>query len=285
MQNDSSCISRIHEKYESQTATAAERKIALYIKENMDKALHCTLLELAEQIGVSDATVVRFCKSIGYKGFQEFKICAAMELIPSGQQYHPKLQKDDDPEQICQKIFSTEITALQRTLQALDMEVIGQVGRVLSRAARISFAGTGASMMVCKDAHHKFLQVGIHVSAAEDKDVQLMEAALLHPGDVLFAVSHSGNNLHVLHAAELGRSCGASVVALTSPGKNSLAQIADYTITTVSEETIFRSEAASTRLAQLAVIDSLIAIVAFRDYDQAYQSIYKIRTATMDNKA
>lgn len=281
----SSCINRINEKYESQNATVAERKIALYIKENMDKALHCTLLELAEQIGVSDASVVRFCKSIGYKGFQEFKICAAMELIPSGQQYHPKLQRDDGPEQICQKIFSTEITALQRTLQALDMETIGRVGQVLSRAVRISFAGTGASMMVCKDAHHKFLQVGIHVSAAEDKDVQLMEAALLHPGDVLFAVSHSGNNLHVLHAAELGKSCGAAVVALTSPGKNKLAQIADYTITTVSEETIFRSEAASTRLAQLAVIDSLIAIVAFQDYDASFQSIYKIRTATMDNKA
>ena len=283
--DNSSCIGRVIAKYNSQTATVAERKIASFIKENMDKAVHCTLLELAELIGVSDATVVRFCKSLGYKGFQEFKICAAMETIPSSQQYHPKLQKDDDPEEICKKIFSTEITALQRTLQALDMETVAQVGHILSQASRIVFAGTGASMLVCQDAHHKFLQIGIHVSAAEDKDIQLMEAALLRPGDVLFAVSHSGNNLHVLHAAELGKSCGATVVGLTQVGKNNLAQIADYTITTVSEETIFRSEAASTRLAQLAVIDSLIAIVAFRDYDQAYQSIYKIRTATMVNKA
>ena len=252
--DNSSCIGRVIAKYNSQTATVAERKIASFIKENMYKAVHCTLLELAELIGVSDATVVRFCKSLGYKGFQEFKICAAMETIPSSQQYHPKLQKDDDPEEICKKIFSTEITALQRTLQALDMETVAQVGHILSQASRIVFAGTGASM-------------------------------LLRPGDVLFAVSHSGNNLHVLHAAELGKSCGATVVGLTQVGKNNLAQIADYTITTVSEETIFRSEAASTRLAQLAVIDSLIAIVAFQDYDQAYQSIYKIRTAPMVNKA
>lgn len=283
--DNSSCISRVTAKYNSQTATVAERKIAGYIKDNMDKAVHCTLLELAESIGVSDATVVRFCKSLGYKGFQEFKICAAMETIPSGQQYHPKLKKDDDPEEICKKIFATEITALQRTLQSLDMGVITQVGHILSRASRIVFAGTGASMLVCRDAHHKFLQIGVHVSAAEDKDIQLMEAALLHPGDVLFAVSHSGNNLHVLHAAELGRSCGATVVGLTQVGKNSLAQIADYTITTVSEETIFRSEAASTRLTQLAVIDSLIAVVAFQDYEGSFRSIYKIRTATMDNKA
>ncbi|MCI9671591.1 MAG: MurR/RpiR family transcriptional regulator [Lawsonibacter sp.] len=283
--DNSSCISRVTAKYNSQTATVAERKIAGYIKDNMDKAVHCTLLELAESIGVSDATVVRFCKSLGYKGFQEFKICAAMETIPSGQQYHPKLKKDDNPEEICKKIFATEITALQRTLQSLDMEVITKVGHILSRASRIAFAGTGASMLVCRDAHHKFLQIGVHVSAAEDKDIQLMEAALLHPGDVLFAVSHSGNNLHVLHAAELGRSCGATVVGLTQVGKNSLAQIADYTITTVSEETIFRSEAASTRLTQLAVIDSLIAVVAFQDYEGSFRSIYKIRTATMDNKA
>lgn len=283
--DNSSCISRVTAKYNSQTATVAERKIAGYIKDNMDKAVHCTLLELAESIGVSDATVVRFCKSLGYKGFQEFKICAAMETIPSGQQYHPKLKKDDNPEEICKKIFATEITALQRTLQSLDMEVITKVGHILSRASRIAFAGTGASMLVCRDAHHKFLQIGVHVSAAEDKDIQLMEAALLHPGDVLFAVSHSGNNLHVLHAAELGRSCGATVVGLTQVGKNSLAQIADYTITTISEETIFRSEAASTRLTQLAVIDSLIAVVAFQDYEGSFRSIYKIRTATMDNKA
>ena len=283
--DNSSCISRVTAKYNSQTATVAERKIAGYIKDNMDKAVHCPLLELAESIGVSDATVVRFCKSLGYKGFQEFKICAAMETIPSGQQYHPKLKKDDNPEEICKKIFATEITALQRTLQSLDMEVITKVGHILSRASRIAFAGTGASMLVCRDAHHKFLQIGVHVSAAEDKDIQLMEAALLHPGDVLFAVSHSGNNLHVLHAAELGRSCGATVVGLTQVGKNSLAQIADYTITTISEETIFRSEAASTRLTQLAVIDSLIAVVAFQDYEGSFRSIYKIRTATMDNKA
>ena len=283
MENES-CINRIVAKCDSQTATVTERKIALYIKENLDKVLHCNLLELAELIGVSDASMVRFCKSLGYKGFQEFKIRAAMETIPSGQQYHPKLQKDDNPEQICQKIFATEITALQRTIQALDMEKMKRVSQVLCEARRIVFAGTGGSMIVAKDAHHKFLKIGVHVCAVEDKDVQLMEASLLGPGDVLFAVSHSGNNLHVLRAAELGKSCGATVVGLTAEGKNRLSKIADYTIMTISEETIFRSESASTRLAQLAVMDSLIAIIAFQDYDKAFQAIYKTRAATSDNK-
>ena len=283
MENES-CLNRIIAKSESQNATVTERKIALYIKENLEKVLHCNLLELAELIGVSDASMVRFCKSLGYKGFQEFKIRVAMEAIPSEQQYNPKLQKDDKPEQICPKIFATEIAALQRTVQTLDMKNIKQVAEILGKASRIVFAGTGGSMIVARDAHHKFLKIGIHVCAVEDKDIQLMEASLLTPGDVLFAVSHSGNNLHVLRAAEVGKSCGATVVGLTSEGKNRLSKIADYTITTISEETIFRSESASTRLAQLAVMDSLIAIVAFQDYDKSFQAIYKTRASTSDNK-
>lgn len=283
MENES-CINGIIAKYESPTTTVTERKIAFYIKENLDKVLHSTLLELADAIEVSDASVVRFCKSLGYKGFQEFKIRAAMDTIPSVRQYNPALQKDDDPEQVCQKIFATEITALQRTVQALDMDNMKRVAHLLCDARRIVFAGTGGSMIVAKDAYHKFLKIGVHVCAVEDKDVQLMEASLLRPGDVLFAISHSGNNLHVLRAAELGKSCGADVVCLTSQGKNKLSEIADYTIKSVSEETIFRSESASTRLAQLAIMDSLIAIIAFRDYDRAFQAIYRTRAATSDNK-
>lgn len=283
METDS-CINRIIAKCDSKTATVTERKIALYIKEHLDLALRCNLLELAEQIGVSDASVVRFCKSLGYKGFQEFKINAALETVPSGQQFHPKLQKDDNVEQICQKIFATETTALQRTIQALDIDIMKQIAHILAGASRIVFAGTGGSMIVAKDALHKFLKIGIHVCAVEDKDIQLMEASLLKPGDVLFAVSHSGNNLHVLRAAELAKASGAAVVGLTCGTKTGLGKIADYIISTVSEETIFRSESGSTRLAQLAVIDSLVAIIAFQDYDHAFQAIYKTRAATSDNK-
>lgn len=283
MENES-CISRIIAKCESPTATITERKIANYFKENLDKVLHCNLLELAELIDVSDASVVRFCKSLGYKGFQQFKICAAMETVPSVRQYNPVLQKEDDPEQICQKIFATEINALQRTIQTLDMEKMKQVAQLVSKAHRIVFAGTGGSSVVAKDAYHKFLKIGIRVCAVEDKDVQLMEASLLEAGDVLFGVSHSGNNLHVLRAAELARAAGATIVSLTSHCKNRLSEIADFAIKVNSEETIFRSESASTRLAQLAVMDCLIAIIAFQDYDSAFQAIYKTRAATSDNK-
>ena len=282
MQNG--CLSRVIAKYESESATVAERKIALYIRDNFIQALHCTLLELAETIGVSDASVVRFCKSLGYKGFQEFKINAALDTIPFGQQYNSRLEKGDSPAQVCQKIFATEISALQRTVETLDTENMERVARILAQARRIVFAGSGGSMIVARDAQHKLVKIGLHVCVVEDKDIQLMEVSVLHRGDVLFAISQSGNNIHVLRAAELAKSCGAVVVALTSEGKNSLAQQADYVISTISEETIFNSESGSARLAQLAVVDCLVAIIAFHDYDRSFQAIYKTRAATSDNK-
>ncbi len=104
-----------------------------------------------------------------------------MEAIPSEQQYNPKLQKDDNPEQICHKIFATEIAALQRTLQALDMENIKRVAELWGGSAH-RVCRYGGSLIVAKDAYHKFLKIGVHVCAVEDKDIQLMEASLLQQG-------------------------------------------------------------------------------------------------------
>lgn len=279
------CLSRISQKCDSEDSTQVERKIALYIREHMEEVLHCTLLELADHIGVSDASVVRFCKSIGYKGFQDFKISAALETVPSPQQYHPALNKADSAESICQKIFALETSALTKTLQYLDIGTLEQIARILGAARRILLCGTGGSQVVARDAQHKLLKVGIHAWAVEDKDIQLMEASLLEREDVLVAFSHSGNNVHTLRAVELAKQNRAVIIALTSSGKTSLAQQADYTLTTVSEPTIFSSESGSTRLAQLAVIDCLVAVIAFQNYDKSLQAMYRTREATSENKS
>ena len=174
---------------------------------------------------------------------------------------------------------------MRKTLQNLNIQIIEQVAGILSTARRILLCGTGGSQVVARDAQHKLLKVGIHASAVEDKDIQLMEASLLEREDVLVAFSHSGNNVHTLRAVELARQNRATIVVLTSSGKTQLAQEADYTLTTVSEPTIFSSESGSTRLAQLAVIDCLVAVIAFQDYDKSFRAMYRTREATSENKS
>ena len=279
------CRQRIAEKRSSDHATQTERKIARYLSENLETALRNTLLELAEDIGVSDASVVRFCKSIGYKGFQEFKINAALECVPATKLYNPSVQPGDSVREVCDKIFSSEISALEQTQHSLDMRALEMATTLLTRARRITFVGTGGSILIARDAQHKFLKIGLQVTALEDKDMQMMQVSLMGSQDVLFAVSHSGTNLHVMEMVRIAKRNGVAVVALLSNVKNPIAEAADCVLCTKGEKTIFESESVSTRLSQLAVVDTLVALSAFRDYDKSFRAIQQTRKATSNNKA
>ena len=135
-----------------------------------------------------------------------------------------------------------------------------------------------------QDALHKFMKIGVQVYVHEDRDLQLMASSLAGEGDVVIGISHSGSNYSVLRCLKNAKENGAQTIALVSRGKTPLSKIADVVIDTASEETIFQSESVSTRIAQLAIIDSLVSIVAFMNYDESYRAIQKTRKATSENK-
>ena len=282
MMTEVSCKDRILAK--ESKLTKQEKKIVAYLRQSEDGILNDTITEFAEKAGVSDATVVRFCKHIGYKGYQDFKIHAARDVLPREQQFNPVLQADDDPATICNKIFNSEVTVLSRTLLGLDVKTLFEISGLIRSAGKIVFLGTGGSMNVAKDALHKFMKVGIMVYVYEDMDLQRMAMSLLKRGDLVFAISHSGSNLNVLNCMEIARENGASTVALTGYSRNPISKAADYSVKVVSETTMFQSESVSTRIAQLAVFDALIAMTAFHDYESSYKAIQATRQATSDNK-
>ncbi len=284
MKKELGCKERLIEKRDGEHTKKTERKIAAYLLENFDKSLHSTLLELADGIGVSDASIVRFCKSIGYTGFQEYKINAAMQCVPEPRLYNPSLSVDDNPAEICDKIFAIESSALEQTKQELDIAVMNKVADLLLNARRINLVGTGGSAISARDFQHKLLKIGVRAELQEDKDLQLMSASLLTENDVLFAISHSGSNLHVAETIDLAKKKNAKVVTLTMKSKNVLVEKADYPLYVVSEKTIFESESFSARLAQLAMLDCLVALMAFRNFDGSLEAMKATRLATSVNK-
>lgn len=284
MKKELGCKERLIEKRDGEHTKKTERKIAAYLLENFDKSLHSTLLELADGIGVSDASIVRFCKSIGYTGFQEYKINAAMQCVPEPRLYNPSLSVDDSPAELCDKIFAIESSALEQTKQELDIGVMNEVADLLLNARRINLVGTGGSAISARDFQHKLLKIGVRAELQEDKDLQLMSASLLTEDDVLFAISHSGSNLHVAETIDLAKKKNARVVTLTMKSKNVLVEKADYPLYVVSEKTIFESESFSARLAQLAMLDCLVALMAFKNFDGSLEAMKATRLATSVNK-
>lgn len=280
--NRTSSIVNIQSKLKS--LTGSEKKVADYVLNNYMKVLDYTVTELAEKAGVSDATVVRFCRSAGYKGYQELKINLAQDAIVPYKHLNNSLEEQDTPEQIVTKVLRSEMDTLEETIHILDMEELEQAARVIKNAERVVFFGAGGSIMVAHDAMHKFLKIGIHCIVEEDADVQAMESGLLREGDVAIAISHSGTNKSVLECLRNAKANGAVTVGLTTYGKSPMQRQCDYVLMTSTKETVFKSESVTARIAQLAVIDSLVAVISFMDYDKAYGAIQKTRNATASNK-
>lgn len=266
------------------TMTNTERKIAEYVLENYEKVLNYNITELAEYAKVSDASIVRFCRSLGYKGYQDFKINAARDVLPREKHLNPVLEEQDSPETICRKIFNSEVAVLTRTLSGLDVEEVMKAAGMIAAAKRVFFFGTGGSLLVAQDAQHKLMKVGIQAFVHQDRDMQLMASSLTGAEDVAIGISHSGSNYSVLKCLKNVKENQTPVVAIVNRGKTPISKIGDVVLHTASEETMFQSESVSTRIAQLAIVDSLVAIAAFQNYEESFQAIQKTRKATSDNK-
>lgn len=281
MKSDS-CLMNIKSKLK--VLTDSEKKVANYVLDNYMDVLDYTVTELSEKADVSDATVVRFCRSIGYKGYQDLKINLAQDAIVPYKHLNTSLEKEDKPSQIALKVIRSEIETLEETINILDMKELEQAARAIKNARKVVFFGCGGSAMVAMDAMHKFLKIGIHCIIQMDVDVQAMESALLGPEDVAFGISHSGTNRNVIECLKNARDNGATLIGLTTYGKSPMQRLCDYLLMTSTRETIFRSESVTARVAQLSVIDSLVAIMSYMDYDGSYDAIQKTRKATSGRK-
>ena len=261
--------SRIQEKLES--LSKMERKTAECMAENQDKLIYASITELAELAGTSEATVTRVCTKLGYSGFQALKVSVARELVSQQEKIHEDLKADSPPEMIIDKIFSSAIHTLTMTRKALDGKAVAGSIDALCRARRIVVIGNGNSGAIALDAQHKFLRIGLNVSAYTDDHMQMIAVVSMTKDDVLIAISHSGSSRDVAEAMQVAKENGATVISITNNGISPVSKLADIRLYTYSQETKYRTYAISSRMAELTIIDTLYTGVSLRLGDKAIQ--------------
>lgn len=259
------------------TLRPAERRVAEVIMNDPSKTVHLSITELAQKARVSDATVVKFCKRLGYKGFQEFKILLAQDVAIKQEPIYGKVEPDDDVYTIKEKIFQANVDALQDTAQILNINALETAVEHIAKAREIHFYGLGASGIVALDAEQKFSRIGLQASAFVDPHMQITRAVLLKPGDVVIGLSYSGETIEIIESLQTARSVGALTIAITNFSTSAVTNHADLVLLTSSQENIFRSGAISSRIAQLSIIDTLFIAVALVDYKRSQDSINKTR--------
>ena len=274
--------SRIQEKLES--LSKMERKTAECMAENQDKLIYASITELAEPAGTSEATVTRVCTKLGYSGFQALKVSVARELVSQQEKIHEDLKADSPPEMIIDKIFSSAIHTLTMTRKALDGKAVAGSIDALCRARRIVVIGNGNSGAIALDAQHKFLRIGLNVSAYTDDHMQMIAVVSMTKDDVLIAISHSGSSRDVAEAMQVAKENGATVISITNNGISPVSKLADIRLYTYSQETKYRTYAISSRMAELTIIDTLYTGVSLRLGDKAIQNFEALEKALVVKK-
>lgn len=246
----------------------SETKIAEYILKNADKAVNLSVSELAKVCNTSEASVVRFCKTLGLKGFQELKIRIAASIAKQTKKLEGGITEEDGVEEVIQKIANFNKQAIEKTITLLDANTVKEAVEALSNARRIDFYGMAASGIVAYDAMQKFLRINVPCTAYMDAHLQLTSAANLTKNDVAFGISYSGCTREVVEAIKVAKESGATTISLTKFGQFPLVKIADINLFVSSEEPMFRSAAMASRIAQLSVIDILFILVAKNKYNE-----------------
>ncbi|MCX6089966.1 MAG: MurR/RpiR family transcriptional regulator [Candidatus Atribacteria bacterium] len=266
----------------------AQQKVAQYVLDDPPKILSMSISELAEVTSVSEATVLRFVRAIGYKGYSQFRIALAADLTTNTfhqnlEQIHEDVAVEDDFQTIFKKVFYSNINSLSTTLTYVDEKSLERAAHIIYNASKIQLIAVGNSQPIAMDALHRFLKLGKMTVFFSDPVASTMFARLLKPSDVAIGISFSGQSIDVIEVLKIARSKGSQILAITSHDQTPLTEIAHVSLFAHSQETRFRTEAMESRIVQLSLIDALFVSVAMINPDQALK-VLKETTNPLPNK-
>jgi len=262
----------------------SERKVAAYILEHPHEMIEQSIAQLAANSGASQAAIVRLCKSLGVKSYQELKLKVAGDLQEQRQSEtdtsgYRDIRPNDSIEAIIRNVSDNNIQSIRDTVKILDAAALERAVAALDGAKRIFFFGVGASNLIAMDAQQKFLRINKTSLSFPDPHVQLTSAVTMTPEDAAVGISYSGETKEIVRALSIAKEHGSRTISITKYGDNTVSRTADIPLFTSSSETEIRSGAMASRISQLNVIDILYIGVASRNYEKSVQYLEESRRA------
>lgn len=244
--------------------TPTERLIAERVLADPEHVIMHSIVEFREAIGVSNGSVVGFCRSLDLKGFGEFKITLARELAQAAL---PEPTLSDAS--LFESVFDLHRRSLADTLRANTNAAFEQTAAALHSAREVQFFAMGFSWPIAYTASLKLMVIGRPAFAQADAHMQLIAATQLKAGDVAFGISCSGMTHETVRCLEVARARGATTISLTNTMGSAITKHSDMSLyATPGDVKYFKAPLAS-RVTQLAVIDALFVWLATADKAKA----------------
>ncbi|MEY3267740.1 MAG: hypothetical protein RL480_500 [Pseudomonadota bacterium] len=255
------------------TMAKGAQRIADFILAQPSEVVGMSVTELSDATDVSDGSIINFCRAIGLSGFQQMKLSLAQELVQPVQFIQEDLARDDDVDTIRRKIFHSGIQALRDTMSVLEPEALTSAMTILRAAKRIEIYGIGSSAPIAEDAYYRMLRIGLDARVVVDSHIQAISASRCTPEVAVLTISHSGATHETVVATRLAHEAGAKTVVITNYARSPIQSFADVVLFTMARETKFRTEAMASRIAQLCVVDALVAALAMADYERSTDTL------------
>jgi RpiR family transcriptional regulator, carbohydrate utilization regulator len=232
---------------------SAEKKVADFVLENPQEAVNATVSELAKASGVSDATVVRMCHHLGYKGYYQFRIMLAKDIGRNN-------ELENEVNTVV-KIFQEYANDMTQIGENIDEEEMQRCVNLIKTCKNAHIMAVGNTTQLALYMGFRLGRLGVKCTYAISPEYFLNHVNLADKGDIIIAISHSGSSKQVIQGMELGKEKGLKMMAITGCKQSPVTQLADYTLISNGNKESFDFYKNYSHLKENALIDALLELV------------------------
>lgn len=243
-----------------------ERAVAEVLLRRPEEVIEMSSQQVADAAGASRATVVRTCQTLGFTGYQQFRVILARDLGPVSPT--PNGPQSDGPRTVATAVrahFSGAAESLPAMTALLDDADLVRAVDLIAESRRVLVVGNGLSAPLAQLAAQRFTALGRYSDAPTDGIAQQVAARQLGPDDALLVISGSGANDTTMRCVLVAQESRARIILITAFGRSPITAAADVTLVVGMRDPTFRDElTVTTRIPQFILAEALVAGLSHR---------------------
>lgn len=267
--SENDILERISNEYYN--LTSAEKKAADFIVGHRGDTQRMSITELAEKSEVAEATLSRFVRRLGYRGFSDFKIGLAKSLPSSEQEFSPlsgEVHEKDSFSDVCRKLYAADEDAVAQTLRLIDEGNIRKAADLIEAADKVFCMGQGGSMIIAEEASHMFATIGSKYFSIKDNHTQAIYSSTMDEKDLILYFSYTGATRDMMQTLNIAQARGVKIILITHYPNSPGVKFADVVLLCGAKESPLQLGSIPAKISQLFLLDVLFTEVARRNLDK-----------------
>ncbi len=237
---------------------SAEKKVADFVLEHPQEAVDANVSELAKASGVSDATVVRMCHHLGYKGYYQFRLMLAKDVGRDEGEEIEELQNTPNP---VMKIFQKYVNSLIAVAESINEEDMRSCVNMIKTCKQAHILAVGNTTPLALYMGFRLGRLGVKCTYDISPEYFLNHVNLADKEDIIIAISQSGSSRQVIQGMELAKEKGLKIMAITGYRQSPISELSDYVLISNGRKESFDYYKNYAHLKETALIDALLELL------------------------